>query len=308
MLRRRMGDDVFRAALARFYAEMRWKSASWTDLARVFSDVAKEDLRPFIAAWVDRPGAPTLALAVEHEGTSSVRIQVDQTQGGDPFPLRVSLALTVKDRKDAVMVEMDASAATQTKTFETPGPVRRVDLDPEFDVFRRLDAAEVPPTLGELFGADHVTIVLPAPDDAQAAAWRTVADAWKRSGGDVEVVEAAAFKALPEGRSVWILGAANPAGSYVAKAVAGFGASVATRSPARRASRARRIPSCSSPGIRPRRRPPSVGSGPPCPRRSPASRARCPTTASTRGSRSRAQPTNVARASAGTAPLVKAGR
>ena len=226
MLRRRMGEDVFRAALARFYAEMRWKSASWADVARVFSDVAKEDLRPFVTAWVDRPGAPTLALSAAQEGASSVRIQVDQTQGGDPFPLRVSLALTVKDRKDAVMVEMDAGAATQTKTFETPGPVVRVDLDPEFDVFRRLDAAEVPPTLGELFGADHVTIVRPAPDDAQAAAWRTVADAWKRSGGDVEVVEAAAFKALPEGRSVWILGAGNPAGALVAKAVAGFGASV----------------------------------------------------------------------------------
>ena len=224
MLRRRLGDDAFRAALARFYAEMRWKAASFADVARVFSDVAKEDLRPFVTAWVERAGAPVLSTKVVREGLDTVRVQVDQAQEGEPFPLRVPVALTVLGRKDAVVVEMDASARTQFQRFTAPGAIVRVDVDPELDVFRRLDAAEVPATLGELFGAEKVTIVLPAATDPQAAAWRALADGWKRSGADVEVVEEGAFTAVPAGRSVWVLGAQNAAGRFVAERVAAFGA------------------------------------------------------------------------------------
>ncbi len=179
MLRRRLGEDAFRKAIATFYREFVWKSASFGDLADVFSKVAGEDLKPFFQAWVNRPGAPVLALEVVREG-NVVNLTVKQTQAEEPFPLRVLLALTLEGQKDALVVDMDASARTQTKVVGTTTAVTRVDLDPAFDVFRRLDAAEVPATLGEMFGADRVTIVVPAAaNDPDAAAWRTVAESWK---------------------------------------------------------------------------------------------------------------------------------
>src|SRR2546430_10652399 len=38
----------------------------------------------------------------------------------------------------------------------------RVDVDPEFDVLRRLHREEVPPALTQMWGADKVVCVLPA--------------------------------------------------------------------------------------------------------------------------------------------------
>ncbi|MFV1959716.1 MAG: M20/M25/M40 family metallo-hydrolase, partial [Planctomycetota bacterium] len=97
-----------------------------------------------------------------------------------------------------------------TQLFEVPGEAVRVDLDPEFDVFRRLDRSETPPTLSELFGADAVTLVLPAASDPLAPAWAAFAGSWKRgAGGQFDVVREDEIPALPTDRAVWILGARN---------------------------------------------------------------------------------------------------
>ena len=226
MLRRRVGEDAFRKAVSTFYREFVWKSASFGDLADVFSRVAGEDLRPCFQAWVARAGAPVLALEVAREG-SLVHLTVKQTQTEDPFPLRVMLALTLEGQKDALVVEMDASARTQTKVIGTTTAATRVDLDPQFDVFRRLDPAEVPATLGEMFGADRVTIVVPAPaNDTDAAAWRAVAESWKGGSPSVDIVDDATFAELPKDRAVWVLGLANRASRLVAPLLVPFGAGV----------------------------------------------------------------------------------
>ncbi|HVG94557.1 MAG TPA: M1 family aminopeptidase, partial [Planctomycetota bacterium] len=218
MLRRRLGDDAFKKAFAAFYRDNLWRSASFDDVARAVS--AKEDLRPFVGAWVKRVGAPTLAVAVApREG--GVAITLKQVQTEDPFPLRVPVAVTVAGRPDAIVVEADLQGRETTVDVATPGPVVRVDVDPEFDVFRRLDAAEVPASLGELFGAEHVTIVVPAAGkDPMAAAWRAVADGWKGGGGDIQVVEEDRLADLPKDRAVWVLGSANAWARAVAPALA----------------------------------------------------------------------------------------
>ncbi len=43
-----------------------------------------------------------------------------------------------------------------------PAPPVRLEVDPEFDVFRRLDRREIPPALTQAFGARRALMVLPA--------------------------------------------------------------------------------------------------------------------------------------------------
>ncbi len=180
MLRMRIGDGKFADGLRSFYKYFRFKRASWSDLAKVFSDVAGEDLRPFFAQWVDRVGAPALAV---REG------RLVQTQPGDPYELRVPLAV------DGKLVHVDMKEASAPLP-----PGANVVIDPQFDVFRLLDRSEIPPTLGELFGAENVVIVMPD----EPGPWKALADAWR-----VESVPESLIDAIPEGKAVWIAGEGN---------------------------------------------------------------------------------------------------
>jgi hypothetical protein len=205
MLRRRVGDDVFRDALRRFYDGNRWRTASYADLARAFSETTKEDWAAWFGTWVDRAGAPVLRHEVEDLG-SRVRITVRQVQEGEPFPLRVPVAVTLEGQPAARVV--DVALSGPAASVEVEGVALRVDVDPEYDVFRRLDVAEVPPTLGQVFGADRVTIVVPSAKDPLAEGWRAVAEGWK-DGGDVAIAAEDALDALPSDRAVWVLGSEN---------------------------------------------------------------------------------------------------
>ncbi|MCK6458431.1 MAG: M28 family peptidase [Planctomycetes bacterium] len=184
MLRMRIGDEKFTEGLRAFYRDFRFRRASWSDLAKVYSDVAGEDLRPFFAQWVDRVGAPALAV---RDG------QLVQTQEGEPYELTVPVALTADGTTRIVDVPMKGRSA--------PLPHGAIGvIDPQFDLFRLLDRSEIPSTLGELFGAEKVLLVLPD----EAGPWQALADAWR-----VESVRESAIDALPKDKALWIAGASN---------------------------------------------------------------------------------------------------
>jgi hypothetical protein len=81
----------------------------------------------------------------------------------------------------------------------------RIDVDPAFDVMRRLDPLEVPPAISTLMGAENVLFVLPsgAPED-ELAAWRELASGWA-APAEARVVMDTDIEALPESPT-WVLG------------------------------------------------------------------------------------------------------
>jgi hypothetical protein len=224
MLRRDLGDGLFTRCLQRFYRDWRFRRASFDDLCASFGRTARRDLTPFFDQWVKRTGAPALSLGtVGRQDGNVLAVTLRQTQAGAPYDLHVPVAVTLQGRSAAYEATLHLHEREQTFPLNLPGVPLRVDVDPEFDVFRRLDRAEIPPTLSQVFGASKVTLVLPAPDDPQAEAWRTFAGSWSRHG-DVRVVEAPALKALPADRGVWVLGADNPWRRALADALKARGA------------------------------------------------------------------------------------
>ncbi len=232
MLRRRMGDEAFTQAVRHLYRDQRWKSASWADLTRVFSDAAGEDLTTYFSAWVEREGAPVLALdaeMLEGAAVSGVGVRLRQTQEEAPWPLRVPVAVTYDDGKvDERILDLEGREGSLLFPAPTGRKAVRVDADPNFDVFRRLDLSETPPTNSELFGADKVTLVVPtAESERLSEGWRTFAATWQRgAGGQVEVVAEDAIEALPTDRAVWVLGSNNRFRRALAPALEGYGGGV----------------------------------------------------------------------------------
>jgi hypothetical protein len=183
-------------------------------------------LTAFFSQWVGWTGAPALTLETEAVTPSRIRVSVTQTQSGKPYRLTLPLAFTVTGKHEALLRYLPVSERKTSVEFALPAPVLRIDMDPYFDVFRRLDPRETPPTLSELLGAERTLIILPE-GDAQVghAAWRNLAEDWSRGkGGQVTVVEATDLKELPHDGAVWVLGKNNGWRQAVVGALKGFDA------------------------------------------------------------------------------------
>ncbi len=224
MLRRMVGDKSFVRGLQRFYRDNRWKRASFDDMRIAFEAVAERKLAGFFRQWVERTGAPALMVKAIVTSGEDATLVLAQTQDGDAYSLSVPVAITYEGKPEAEMTVLELTDKQQAFTLKGAASAARIDLDPQFDVFRRLDRAEIPPTLSQMFGADRVTIVVPD-GDPQAKAWRSLAKAWTR-GGQAQVVAASDLKELPKDRAVWVLGANNPWRRLVVPSIAKHGASV----------------------------------------------------------------------------------
>ena len=223
MARRAVGDESFLEALSLFDREHIFTRASFSDLALAFTDASGGDWEPFVEEWVNRTGAPQIEIqeARVEQGAPGeepwrVSIHLRQVQTEDPYPISVPVAVTIEGRDEAILA--GGGSCGRDCIVEVPCPSRplRVDVDPEFDVMRRLDPFEVPPALSTVFGSESPMFVLPgdASEDEQAA-WKQLAVDWSRPleprlAIDTEIDQ------LPAG-SAWVLGWGNRFATEIAR-------------------------------------------------------------------------------------------
>jgi hypothetical protein len=105
-----------------------------------------------------------------------------------------------------------------------PARPLRLDIDPQFDVFRRLHHQEIPPALTQMFGAANSLMLLPTAATAEVRqGYQQLAQAWQQtSSGPLEVRWDDEVMALPADRVVWLCGWDNRWRSHLATAVAEY--------------------------------------------------------------------------------------
>jgi len=236
MARRAVGNEAFLAALSLFDREHRFSRASFSDIAEAFTDETGGDWAPFIEEWVERTGAPRFEIreARVEEGAPGeapwrVAVHLRQVQDEQPFPVTVPVAVTIEGQEEPVWAEVGACA--RDCIVEVPCSARplRVDVDPAFDVMRRLDPLEVPPALSTVFGAEEQLFVLPSSaSDEEIAAWRQLAADWARPG-EAKIVLDSELEVLPD-TPTWVLGWNNRFGSEISGRLADQGVSMSAAS------------------------------------------------------------------------------
>jgi hypothetical protein len=210
MLRRQLGDEQFRKALATFYKDYRGQRASFTSVRSAFEKTSGQDLGRFFDEWVNRAGAADLAVSgVKKSGRNGVWTlngTIEQRQAG---PYEIELPVVVQTAAGAVIAKVRSRDASTPFSIETAAEPTAVAVDPEFDVFRVLDPRETAPSIGQLFGASEVTAVLPAEPAAETGAWRAMLGAWQSPSNRITVVTDREISKIPADRSVWLLGQQN---------------------------------------------------------------------------------------------------
>jgi hypothetical protein len=247
MLRRGCGDEAFLASLRGFYEKNRFRKASWDDLAAAFPEGAPAQGRlaatAMIEEWTTRAGAPRLCVdgvvaraslraGAPTQGDAgpgwTVEGSITQVQPEAPWKIDVPVRVTVTGASAPMThsVRFDGSKRSAAFRVAAPGKIERVEIDPGFDLFRRIEREEIPAALSLAFGADTALAVLPSAESAgMRTAYRAVADGWARGKESTfKVVLDSEIETLPDDRTVWVFGWENRFRDKVAAAVARYGA------------------------------------------------------------------------------------
>jgi aminopeptidase N len=221
MLREKVGDAQFIKALQEFYRDNRFRAASFDDIRKSFEAVSGLDLRPFFDQWIKEVGTPELKLDQVAARGERVDITLSQIQPGRLFTLDVPVIIETDKGVETRAVSMPSDRTSVDVSFELKGAAQRVEIDPQFQLYRRLSPFEIPPSLSKAFGAKKVLIVMSADS---APVYAGLAKAWSRDG--VETVMDSQLDVLPADRAVWVFGAGNKFAPAVAEVLKTYGASL----------------------------------------------------------------------------------
>jgi hypothetical protein len=159
MARRRAGDEAFWKGLHAVAREKLFQTATWDDFDRALFRDRAAGSPSFFRQWVERPGAPVLALSdvkAERDG-GRWKVTGRLIQKIPLYAFSVPLRLETEGKATDAMVAMDGEDARFALSAESR-PVRLV-VDPEVDLFRRLDPSEIPPIVNGVRGSGSLLVM-----------------------------------------------------------------------------------------------------------------------------------------------------
>ena len=205
MLRTEVGDENFLKGLKKFYKIFKYRYAGYEDMCRVFEKVSSQSLTEFFEQWINRKGAPKIRLQqasyVANEGRYDLQVSVEQESPA--FKLKLPVAIWTTGSKVAEIHYVELVADKQNFHFQLSAEPTAVRLDPYNDVFRLLGIEETPPSLGQTYGAQTITALLPEKDNP---GYQQFAQGVAKPENILSGYENAS---LPEG-SLWVFGWDHP--------------------------------------------------------------------------------------------------
>ena len=172
MLRRLIGEEAFWEGLRVVYQDKLFHSASWTDFQSAFEQTANRSLQAFFGQWLSRKGAPLVSMKQvalkQRAGSWRVSGLLSQTR---PFYL-LQLRLVLETQAGTIQRSFRLSGKEEPFEIISHSPPKRLSVDPNCDVFRRLYPSEIPPTINSVKGSDALCVLITddSPPELLAAA------------------------------------------------------------------------------------------------------------------------------------------
>ncbi len=212
MLRNDLGDEVFVKAYQKFYKDNEFTKASFSDIRKSFEEVSGKDLKAYFAQWIDRTGAPNLVLSNISESNNKVSFTLTQTQNEEVFNLNVPIAFYVEGASEVIWKTVYMNTKAQDYSFNFNQKPLKIEVDPQFNIMRRLDRKEVPASLSQVYGSTESALIIPASGEHKEA-YKELANTWKATqeaqGKTAVILLDSDIDAIPTDNSVWVLGFEN---------------------------------------------------------------------------------------------------
>lgn len=162
MLQNKIGEEKFIEGLRDFYHRLKHQKASWETLIASFEKVTGSTLQDFFEQWLTRSNLPILNVnnfrVDEDEGRPVMRFILHQANEGEPFQLSVPLTVIT----DNEMIRRSIELTGKDTEVEIPlsSAPRKLILDENYDLMRRLAPTELPPVWSRVVGAKEKLVVV----------------------------------------------------------------------------------------------------------------------------------------------------
>lgn len=157
MIEEMIGTEDFIQALKTIIAENSFQPAGFSDFIAAFQKHSGKDLQFFLEHWINEAGNPSLNLEVKSD-------KFYLHQSGAIKPLQVPIHMTYKNGRVT-----EGHVFTDTETIELSVPdaanIRRIAVDPDYNVMRRLHKSELDATIRHLLSEETFVFVIPNNND-----------------------------------------------------------------------------------------------------------------------------------------------
>ena len=128
MLRRQLGDSIFKESIRQYYAAYAGKNAETKDLQHIFEKVSGKDLEQFFRQWLHTSENPSLKIKWKNlSKENKVAVTIEQQQKTVfEFPLDLNFITGLRKNKGEKLL---ISKKTETFYFSVTGPVVKVEAD-----------------------------------------------------------------------------------------------------------------------------------------------------------------------------------
>ncbi len=234
MLREKVGDKLFIKGFQKFYRDNKFKVASFDDICKAFEKVTNKEMKPFFYQWIHRVGAPELNISdVKLENKKKIYILsflLKQVQKEDVFNLDVPIAISFEDEIKFQKVSMKQREHYFKISFQKKPLI--IQVDPRFNLFRRLNYLEIPPSLSKIYGSENILVLLPSKaKKEQLDNYKKLSNIWtKNKTKKIEVKLDNEISVLPKDKDIWIMGHENEYRNIIIKGIADYDAKISNDS------------------------------------------------------------------------------
>ena len=214
MLRLKLGDKLFIDGLRHFYKKNKFKYASFKDIQNSFEKIADRKLEKFFTQWTQKPGAPRIKCGKISLRQLNYKFQLLfalSQRGKISYDLDIPVVARFKNSVEPFRTILKLDRRTKFFKLEIPEKPISFEIDPEFDVFRKISPQETPSTLSRILGSKKPLIILPSQADKTALKkYKEFTLAWMKDKNNLlEIALDSEISALPSDRAFWLLGKEN---------------------------------------------------------------------------------------------------
>ncbi len=160
MLRRLVGEAPYWEGLKRASAERLHQRVGWSELKEDFEATSGKSLKRFFRQWLERPGAPSLALRDVSFGRRDNAWLIEGSLVQTPPFYDLLVPVRVETTSGPLEGKIPSQKGSAPFILETPARPLRLVVDPDADLFRRLHPEESPPTVNAIRGAPALMAVV----------------------------------------------------------------------------------------------------------------------------------------------------
>ena len=210
MLRNKIGDENFLKGLQDFYSRYKYSKAKFEDIRNSMQKYSEKDLFEFFNMWIEKPGSPVLLLTnAEITGDKQISCEIQQIQKAAIYDLEIPVYITTDLGTNKELVNL--KQASKNFTFNLKGDPLKIEIDPFYDLFRKVDPDEVPPALSKILASKENLIILPSDvTGTQKELYAEFIEKWiKSDDGKYKIIYDNEITKISESETNWIIGKNN---------------------------------------------------------------------------------------------------